>query len=938
MKHLSSTRLFACMAIVYGCLVVTADAQAQGRSNIRAKMAETGAGQPPRDMAAVTHELRLLNSERRFQRAVALGTASLKQFAAAGQGDESNPFGEGVQRAQFHQTLAISFLQSGETSKAVEQIVASISNNSNSALDLRSKLLEANRQLLQNPEQIPGFAEFARNSPEEFKKMKADMSAAARNAGSPTDSAVRRENAFRLLLAYNATDIYLAQVAKLQPTLEKEAKDDLSGACDDSLSMIALVRGDYATFQRCYEIATERKKTDKQARQRSDERQLLMGLLSDRPASISTQMRQHAETAINNNAQNPDAVAQDFIALAFGDDRGLMSAGSPARSLDAFDRSFLLSSMPSFASHSPTLSQTCCEIALLLKKDRSRWNRRYSDQWTERERIEAERSRLSSNQENAELNRFAAIQQSWEKTRELEDRRKIAQFASTCLLARPSSSLSAASEEAQWLIRSPIAPVPGRRPMFQQSGLSADANRVSLREIQRTLESHEAILEITVSDNLDLANLRKGLRWAPQRYVGWMIRRTGEPIFVDFGECAVVDQLVSRAHTGIGEGIQQVAKFGDAEALKEIQPALDELSRALLEPFTDPLKTVTKLTICPDASLWLVPWGSLGIGEGRLLIEHCEVEYAGTSAWRTEQKPPFKGTVTAPAVFADALFDASSKIVLDAEARLFHIAENSDPVVVPLNGGKSIFPQFPPLPGTAREAEMVAERLKTLCKLPPQVFTKTAALESVARSLKNPEMLVFAVHGFALPPFREGPTSRAVTGTKPATQNAVPSSRALDITSALPQGFQVLDMLVDPFVRCGIVLSGANNSDKWGEVRSADGILTGLEAALMDLRGTKLVVLSACETGLGDPTVGDGVAGLRQAFLMAGAEAVVASLWQVPDAATADLMSDFFTFLKNSDSPSQALRKAQLKQIEKRRELYGAAHPYYWAAFTVTGR
>ena len=97
--------------------------------------------------------------------------------------------------------------------------------------------------------------------------------------------------------------------------------------------------------------------------------------------------------------------------------------------------------------------------------------------------------------------------------------------------------------------------------------------------------------------------------------------------------------------------------------------------------------------------------------------------------------------------------------------------------------------------------------------------------------------------------------------------------------------------------------------------------------------GTQLVVLSACETGVGAVPSGDGVYGMRRALVLAGAESQVVSLWSVSDASTRALMRDYYGELSRGSGRAEALRRAKLNLL--RQPLY--AHPHYWAAFIPAG-
>jgi CHAT domain-containing protein len=196
-----------------------------------------------------------------------------------------------------------------------------------------------------------------------------------------------------------------------------------------------------------------------------------------------------------------------------------------------------------------------------------------------------------------------------------------------------------------------------------------------------------------------------------------------------------------------------------------------------------------------------------------------------------------------------------------------------------------------------------------------KVLTASQATENAIKQLHAPDILHIATHGFFLSgadvPLVAPPdfSANILQDTRSALPNARPSE--------------------NPLLRSGIALAGANLLSSGSE----DGILTALEAAGLDLSGTKLVVLSACETGLGDVENGEGVYGLRRAFAIAGAESQLISLWRVSDFATKTLMVSYYQRLKNNLGRAEALRQAQLEMLQNP----DYQHPYYWAAFIPSG-
>jgi CHAT domain-containing protein len=134
----------------------------------------------------------------------------------------------------------------------------------------------------------------------------------------------------------------------------------------------------------------------------------------------------------------------------------------------------------------------------------------------------------------------------------------------------------------------------------------------------------------------------------------------------------------------------------------------------------------------------------------------------------------------------------------------------------------------------------------------------------------------------------------------------------------------------DPMIRSGLLLAGANNywGKSTGNTTIEDGILTASEISNLDFSGCQLVVLSACETGLGEINGSEGVFGLQRAFKMAGVKNIIMSLWKVPDAQTAELFDVFYTECFAGKTIHQAFQSAQTKMKAK-------YSPYFWAGFVL---
>jgi len=308
----------------------------------------------------------------------------------------------------------------------------------------------------------------------------------------------------------------------------------------------------------------------------------------------------------------------------------------------------------------------------------------------------------------------------------------------------------------------------------------------------------------------------------------------------------------------------------------------------LKKPLSNTLEEKTNLIVSPDGALRLLPFEAMFNKEaGKYLIEQKEIRYvpSGKELVRLYRYGNNKAEAqenNTTVIFSNPNFNAKISNQDQTDKEALAITPNTSRAGII----KSLFRmRFAPLPGTKAEAASIKATLKNK-KLTE--YKEEAASESNLMKVKEPRILHIATHGFFI------------------NDKSIPN----------------------PMLKSGIALSGANKSVIKGK---SDGVVTALKLSGLDLKGTDLVVLSACQTGVVDINSTDSVSGLSKAFIQAGAKDIVMSLWSVNDEATKDLMSFFYEEMQKDPNYAKALKRAKLKMIHK------GMHPFYWAPFIVNG-
>ena len=408
---------------------------------------------------------------------------------------------------------------------------------------------------------------------------------------------------------------------------------------------------------------------------------------------------------------------------------------------------------------------------------------------------------------------------------------------------------------------------------------------VTLAAIRAAIPDDAALIELAIYRPFD-PNAKGTQAYGEPRYVVYVLRRQGEVRWKELGEAKSVDAAIDSWRKALRDpwrkDVRQLARAVDERVMRPIRALVGD---------------ATRLLVSPDGALNLIPFAALVDERGSYLVERYSLTYL-TSGRDLLRLQVARESKSAPVVVADPAFGEPAVIASSLGAGRDAAAGER----VQLDHSQ-VF--FGPLPGVGAEVRALKELL------PQATFlTRAQATKAALKRVRAPRILHIATHGFFL-------------------QNNPPVIDRVTQTEDTRQLSKLATNVENPLLRSGLALAGANQSVSGDD----NGVLTAFEMAHLNLWGTKLVVLSACDTGIGEVKNGEGVYGLRRALVLAGTESQMVSLWPVSDSRTRDLMIGYYQALLQNQGRGEALRQVQLRMLSSKAH----SHPYYWASFIQTG-
>jgi CHAT domain-containing protein/tetratricopeptide (TPR) repeat protein len=427
--------------------------------------------------------------------------------------------------------------------------------------------------------------------------------------------------------------------------------------------------------------------------------------------------------------------------------------------------------------------------------------------------------------------------------------------------------------------------------------LEHELARAGPEQLAAALPAGSALVEFVRFDRAHFGAVpeRHESRWSAAQYAAFVLR-SGEPQQVRMallGDAEPIDALIAQAQPQLSGrhfgALEERLKTTDTRATQRLR-------ETVFDPLVPLLRGARRLFLAPEGDLCLLPFDGLPLDAKRWVADDWQITYLATGRDLTRFARASQSARSAALVVADPDFEL--RVVASGAGRAHEIDHS-----LLKRGGT----RFDALPQTRQEGEQVARLLGV------QPLLGHDARKTAVTARRSPVVLHVATHGIFL------------ACENSAAHSTVPGYH--DIRAMTSPGMQ------NPLFRSGLALAGANAALEARRGGDAS-ILTAWEVTGMDLLGTEIVVLSACETGVGHVHVGEGVLGMRQAFEIAGAQTLVMSLWRVDDAATRELMVAFWRNLREKGmSCCEALRAAQ--RHLRRTPQY--AHPRYWAGFICQG-